>query len=140
MNLFFVLDASILVARLVSQDEFHVAVRTWMSERRAVGTQFVSPSLILTEVAGAVSRRTGSPSLGRKALAALRRFPGLRIVEMSNFLVLEAASLAADLGLRSADSIYVAIAKQLDLPLVTLDSEQRERGRKVISVHDSLDA
>jgi len=136
MNLFFVLDASVVVARLVPHDEFHVAVKTWMSEQRAAGTQFVSPSLILTEVAGAVSRRTGSPTLGRKALTGLQRLPGLRIVELSNVMVLEAASLAADLGLRGADSIYVAVAKRLDLPLVTLDSEQRERGRKAISIHD----
>lgn len=111
-------------------------VKTWMLELRAAGVQSISPSLVLAEAAGAVSRRTGSPSLGRRALAGLQKLPGLRIVGMSNALVLEAASLAATLGLRGADSIYVAVAKRLRVPLVTLDSEQRERGRKTLAVQD----
>ena len=42
-------------------------------------------------------------------------------------------SLAAELGLRGADSVYVAVASRLDLPLVTFDIDQRERARaKVI--------
>ena len=72
----------------------------------------------------------------RRALAGLQRLPGLRIVGISNALVLEAASLAAALGLCGADSIYVAVAKRLHVPLVTLDSEQRERGRKAVAVQD----
>ena len=136
MSQFFVLDASVMVARLVPQDEFHNAVKTWMLEMHAAGAQFVCPSLVLTEAAGAVSRRTGSASLGRRALAGLQKLPGLRIVGMSNALVREAASLAATLGLRGADSIYVAVAKRLRVPLVTLDSEQRERGRKIVPIHD----
>ncbi len=36
----------------------------------------------------------------------------------------EAASLAAELGLRGADSVYVAVASRLDIPLATLDADQ----------------
>jgi predicted nucleic acid-binding protein len=133
---FFVLDASVWVARLVPQDEFHETVKAWMAEQRIAEVQFVSPSLLLAEVAGAVSRRTGNVALARKAVRELEMLPGLRLVEMNNVLLLEAATLAADLGLRGADSVYVATAKRLGVPLITFDVDQRERGKKQVSIHD----
>ena len=55
-------------------------------------------------------------------------------MEMDHSLLLEAAQLAAELGLRGADSTYVAVATRLDLPLVTLDVDQRERAGKRVKV------
>jgi predicted nucleic acid-binding protein len=87
-NPFFVLDASAWVSRLVSQDEFHAAVKSWMEEQREAGVQFISPALLLAEVGGAISRHTGEPRLGKKAITQLENLPGLRLVEMDNELVL----------------------------------------------------
>jgi predicted nucleic acid-binding protein len=53
---------------------------------------------------------------------------------MDNELIHEAAILAADLGLRVADSVYVAVASQLRLPLITLDVDQRERAQKKVLI------
>jgi len=132
---FFVLDASVWVSRLVPQDEFHATIKSWMEEQREAGRQFVSPALLLAEVGGAISRRTGDPALGRRAIARLEDLPGLRLVKMDNDLVREAARLAAELGLRGADSLYVATASLLNLPLVTLDIEQRQRAQEQVLIH-----
>jgi predicted nucleic acid-binding protein len=53
---------------------------------------------------------------------------------MDNELVREAASLAAKFGLRGADSVYVAVARQLDLSLVTFDADQRERAKACVTI------
>ena len=132
---FIVLDASVWVSRLVSKDEFHAAVKSWMEEQREAGVQFISPALLLAEVGGAISSRTGEPRLGKKAITQLEILPGLRLVEMDNELVHQAAKLAAELGLRGADSMYVAVARQLDLPLVTFDVDQHQRAKERIAVH-----
>ena len=132
---FVVLDASVWVSRLVSQDEFHEATKAWMEEQHAAGLHFISPSLLLAEVGGAISRRTGDPKLGKRVIAQLERLPGLRLVEMDNELIHEAARLAAELGLRGADSLYVATASLLDLPLVTLDVDQRQRAQDHVPIH-----
>ena len=131
---FVVLDASIWVSRLVPQDEFHAAVRSWMEEQVEAGVQFISPTLLLPEVGGAISRRTGDPVLGRQATHQLENLPGLRLVEMDNELIHDAAILAADLGLRGADSVYVAVASQLRLPLITIDVDQRVRAQKKVLI------
>lgn len=132
---FVVVDASVWVSRLVPQDVFHTTVKTWMKERRADGVMFLSPALLLPEVSGAISRRTGEPQLARNAIDGLMRLPGLKLVELDQQLVREAAKLAADLGLRGADSFYVAVAVQLDLQLVTLDVDQESRAASVIAVY-----
>jgi predicted nucleic acid-binding protein len=131
---YIVVDASVWVARLVQQDVFHEPVKVWMAARRVGESTFISPSLLLAEVAGAVSRRTGDPTLARRAVRRLESLPGLRLVEMDNSFLRKAADLAAKLGLRGADSTYVALANRLDLPLVTLDADQRERAGKRIHI------
>jgi predicted nucleic acid-binding protein len=60
--------------------------------------------------------------------------PGLQLVEMEDSLMRESAQLAAELGLRGADSTYVAVAARLEIPLITLDVDQRERAAKRIKV------
>jgi len=131
--MFIVVDASVWVARLVSQDVFHEPVKAWMFARLEEGDQFLAPSLLLAEIGGAISRRTTS-SLGLKAVEYAQGLPGLQLVEMEDSLLREAAQLAAELGLRGADSTYVAVAARLDLPLITLDVDQRERAKKRVTV------
>lgn len=132
---FIVVDASIWVSRLVQKDVFHQIVKAWMEKQRSQGVIFLSPALLLPEVAGAISRRTGEPQLARNATDNLARLPGLRLIEMDQSLVQEAARLAADLGVRGADSMYVAVAARLNLPLLTLDEDQKTRADSMIRVH-----
>jgi len=131
---YLVVDASVWVSRLVSEDVFHASVREWMKIQRAEKVEFLAPSLLLAEVGGAISRRTGAPEFGQKAIEQIQNLPGLRLVEMDNHLMRESAQLAAELGLRGADSTYVAVAARLNLPLVTLDADQKERAKEKIAV------
>ena len=131
--MFIVVDASIWVARLVSEDVFYEPVKEWMYTRLEEDDQFLSPSLLLAEIGGAISRRTTS-SLGLKAIEQVQRLPGLQLIEMEHALIRDAAQLAAELGLRGADSTYVAVAARLDLPLITLDVDQKQRAAKRVKV------
>ena len=97
-------------------------------------TEFLAPALLLAETAGAISRRTGDARLAAQAVEHLERLPGLRLVEMDRALLNEAARLAAELGLRGADSTYVAAASRLNIPLATLDADQRERTARRVAI------
>ncbi len=129
-----VVDASVWVSRLVTKDVFHSLVKAWMQTLRDKGVTFLSPALLLPEVAGAISRRTRDTKLAWLALNNLQNLPGLRLVQMDQLTVQDASRLAADLGLRGADSVYVAVAARLNLPLVTLDADQHERASSIITV------
>ena len=119
------------MSALVPSDVHHAASRSWL-EQRAADQLLVAPSLLLPEVASAVSRATGRPLLARRAVRLLTRLPALRLVAVDSELAEAAARLAGDQRLRGADSVYVALAKQLSLPLVTWDLEQASRSSEVI--------
>ena len=131
---FVVTDASLWMARFVPQDVFHSVVKSWLDERRAEGTQFLAPAYLLPEVGGVISRRTGDSGLGKQILESLENLPGLRFVDIDSALLREAARLAVELGLRGADSLYVAVAARLTIPLVTLDAEQQERSAGTVEI------
>jgi len=128
-----VVDASVWVSRLVSADVHHPLSQTWLETFVGNGGQCVAPVLLLAEVAGSISGRTREGRLGQAAMQMLLRMPALRIVHVERRLGMSAAQLAADLGLRGADAVYVALAQQLAVPLITWDQEQLDRTGSVIS-------
>jgi predicted nucleic acid-binding protein len=116
----------------VPVDVYHAASRRWLEQYTAGGGVVIGPALLLAEVTGAIARRTGEPRLAHQAMRQMLRVPRFRLVGMDSRLAEAAARLAADLGLRGADAVYVATAQQLNVPLVTWDSEQQTRTGSVI--------
>jgi len=129
-----VVDASVIVSRLVPHDVHHEASRRWLSRHVADGGLVIAPALLLPEVAGAVARRTGAQGLARRAVESLLRLASLRLVPVDEILAHAAARMAGRLRVRGADAVYIATAAELRLPLVTWDVEQRERAARVVRV------
>lgn len=130
-----VIDASAWVSRLVPQDEHHQVTRQWLETYLTAYGRLAVPIVLLAEVAGAVSRRTRRANLVRQAVEGLLRLRGVRVVAVDRRLGQASAQLAAALHLRGADAISVALAQQLNLPLVTWNQEQQARARQVITVY-----
>jgi predicted nucleic acid-binding protein len=130
-----VVDATVRVSRFMPHDVFHARSRRWLSTHAAAGGRTVAPLLLPAELAGAVSRRTGDPSLARRAVESLLRLSSLRLIPLDPQLGRAAAHLAADLGLRGADACYVALARELHLPMLTWDEDQRVRASQVVAAY-----
>lgn len=130
-----VVDASVWVSTLVPQNVFHTPSRRWLDEYTDSGGLVLAPVVLLSEIAGAVARRLTSAELGRRALARLQHVNRLRLVPHDLRFAHAAAQLAADLRLRGADSLYVATAYLLSIPLVTWDQELVGRAGTTIAVH-----
>jgi predicted nucleic acid-binding protein len=131
-----VVDASVWAGFFLTADTTHAASYTWLDRHTAAGGLVVSPSILLTEVAAAISRRLGLAAgthAALRAAATISRLPQARIVPMDAALMGEATDVAANLGLRGADSIYVATARQLGIPLLTWDNEQLTRATGIIT-------
>jgi predicted nucleic acid-binding protein len=128
-----VVDASVWVSRLVSADVHHRTSQTWREAFVGSGGQCVAPVLLLAEVAGAMARRTTEARLGQAALQLVLHMAALRIVNVERRIGMTAAQMAADLGLRGADALYVAFAQQVNVPLITWDQEQLDRTRSAIA-------
>lgn len=127
-----VVDATVWVSWLFPTDAFHDRSSAWIRQTVSRRTFLVAPVLLLPEVAGAVSRRSGQTSLGLEAVARLQRLRSLRLIALDSGLAELAVRSAAELHLRGADSVYVALTRRLGIPLVTWDEEQRERARHAV--------
>jgi predicted nucleic acid-binding protein len=68
------------------------------------------------------------------ALGKMLKMRRLTLLQIDDDLARRSAGLAADLRLRGADAVYVSVADRLNLPLVTWDSEQLNRGSLAIEV------
>jgi predicted nucleic acid-binding protein len=124
----YVVDASVWVSRLVLNDVHHEPSYSWLEGTVNRGELIVAPALLLAEVAGAISQRTGRPELAAQAVDLLEQLPNSRLVAIDPQLAHQAAHLAGEHRLRGSDAFYVALAQQLGFSLVTWDREQAERG------------
>ncbi len=135
MDVMVVMDASIWVSQLRPQDANHNASRLWMERYTAAGGLLVAPIFLLIEVAAAISRRTGEPTLAEKAIEDLNSLDAIQFVPLDSVLVQAAVNIAADLQLRAGDAIYVAVAQQSNLPLVSWDKEQLQRAGNILATY-----
>lgn len=129
----FVVDASVWVSRYLPPDEFPQASSEWLLSVISQDQRIVAPALLLPELTGPISR-AASEFEARRALSEVSRILALQLVPIGGSLAKVAGRLAAQFRLRGADAIYVALAMDLNLPLVTWDGERIERGSESIIV------
>ncbi len=119
-----VVDTSAWVSRILPQDKNHIPANAWLDNHLLSGGILAAPILLVTEVAAAVSRRTGLVALAHAAANQLYSTPNIQLEPVDQQLITSATNLAANLGLRGADALFVALAMQMAVPLVTFDKEQ----------------
>jgi predicted nucleic acid-binding protein len=135
----YVVDASVWVSRFIDEDRFHMPSREWLESTMLTGNPIFEPVLLLPEVAGPLARRSGNTFMARLAIQAILQTPGVSLVEVDRQGHIAAAHLAADLQLKGADSVYVAVAEAHGCELVTWDKTQLERASSRILVRRPSD-
>jgi len=123
----YVIDASVHVADARPSEPYHQEAHALLARVAAERWIVYLPVIVLAEVAAAISRGTGQPTLARHLTTALRRIPHFQFVPVDDTLGDLAAELAAQHQIRGCDALYVALAIQRGATLVTLDRQQRER-------------
>lgn len=136
----YVIDASVWVGRFVRHDAHYEASRAWLDELLDHAEPMALPAIALPEISGTIARQTNSAKLGVQAVSFIQELPNARLVPIDRALAELAAESAAELRLRGADSVYVALARYLDIPLVTWDTELQRRGAAAIAAITPLEA
>ena len=128
----FVVDASVWVANYHTQDRHHAESQLWLRDVIARGETILGPTILLAEVAGVISRLSGNTASALATIDAIAQMPEFELVVDTEDLAHLSAQVAAELRLRGADAVYVAVAIQRGVPLITLDEQQRVRaGQRV---------
>lgn len=119
-----VLDASVLVAALSPAERRHHEASELLV--RAADRPFLVPALFRVEVVAAFARRGEAPAF-LDAVDAYVRGPRFQVVPIDDDLVEAACNVAREARLRAYDAVYVALARILNVPLLTFDEEVAAR-------------
>jgi predicted nucleic acid-binding protein len=129
-----VIDASVYVALVNADESEHSSSWAWFEQARAAGESILAPVIILSEVAAALGRGVGDPSLAHRVVQQLVRSEVIELVPVTLAIAEQAVLIAAEHRIRGCDAVYVALADQLGDTLVTLDRQQLERGAALVAV------
>jgi predicted nucleic acid-binding protein len=99
--------------------------------RRARPRLFL-PTLVMAEVAAALSRTGSATGLARQYALAIGQLPNTVLVALDEGLASQAAGFGARHKLRGADAVFLATAALFAAELVSLDREQLERGSSIV--------
>ncbi|MEY3902188.1 MAG: hypothetical protein RL189_1494 [Pseudomonadota bacterium] len=129
-----VIDASVWVSFFLESDAFHSKARDLMRSLTQTPSETIRiPTLALVEVAGTISRVTGSSILANKSIRIMESL-GVESHDLDESLARLATELASHLAVKGADAVYIALARDLADSLVTFDKQQRERAAKIVDV------
>jgi predicted nucleic acid-binding protein len=123
----YTVDASVFLNAFNPYEVGHEESHHLLARLQEQSAPIIAPTLLLPEVAAAVSRGRGDEDLAREFAAALGRLPHLVLVPLDTALAQQAAGVAAQYRLRGSDAVYAAVALRFGSILITLDREQRER-------------
>lgn len=96
--------------------------------------QILMPVIGLPELASGLGRGRRSQPAAFKLLSRFRETPNLHLRPVLEPLANAAAELALSHRIKGCDAIYVALAREMQTPLITLDREQRERAPEDVEI------
>ncbi len=137
----FTIDTSVFISRLSETEESHKISRDFLQALTGKSVIVILPTLVSPEISGSMRRLSGSPIVARDSLQLLRPLPNLNLITVDETLAAEAATIAAEDGMRGSDAVFVAVAQRFDAVLVSLDRLQRERSPswvKAVTPEDAL--
>lgn len=124
-------DANVWVAAFDPRDRFHTASKTFLRAAGRQGLGFYGPTFVTLEVACALSRRAGDPTVGTVVEERLRVNPVLTLHSLDESFLGVAREIGVRKLLRGADALYAAAAEIYGAPLVSWDSELLKRAGAV---------
>lgn len=129
-----VLDASVWISSIRDNELHHDVSRRWRAGWRDGANPIVVPAHFLAEVASSTARACDSEADGLSAMRDVLEEPLVTIAPLTETLAQAAARAAARCRIRAGDALYVALAQELDVLLVTWDQQLLDRARVLVDV------
>jgi predicted nucleic acid-binding protein len=130
----YTIDASAWVNAFDAEEVGHEISHRMLRVLADRNLPIVVSTLVLAEVAGAISRTRQDAARATLLAETLRDLPNVTLVSIDTTLAELALSLAAGSRLRGADAIYAAVAVHAGCTLITLDNEHLTRLTGVVTV------
>ena len=115
-------------------DPAHTRCVGWLDSVLASNERLLGPTLLATEVAGAIRRLTRQQAFAAEVVDRLFDLGIVELVNLDADRARRAAGLAAATGMRGADAVYLALAQEREEILVTIDGQQGSRAAGIVEV------
>lgn len=125
-------DASVFVSAARPSEAGHAGSTAFLAWVRQVRPRLFLPTIVMAEVAAALSRTGSVPSLAQQYALAIGQLPNTILVAVDEGLARQAAAQGSQHRLRGADAVYLVSAALFAAELITLDREQLERGASIV--------
>ncbi len=126
------IDSSVFVSAARPSEIGHAESTAFLAWVRNKRTRLFLPTLVMAEVAAALSRTGSDPGLAQQYALAVGQLPNTVMVALDEGLARQSAAIGAQHRLRGADAVYLASAALFAAELITLDREQLERGAAIV--------
>lgn len=127
------IDASVFLNGFSTTEIGHEISRALLAQLQELATPIIVPTLLLPEVAATISRGQRNPALAQAFAEMLKQRAHLTLVAVDMLLAQQATDIAARRKVRGSDAVYGAVAVRYASRLISLDNEQRERLRGLVS-------
>lgn len=117
------IDSSVIVSYLLKNEEYSTAAMGIWERVLVDKIRCFQPSICLVEISSAIKRRTSNNELVNHVLKELRRLSHVKFIELNDNRILKTTELIKEYGLKSLDSIYLAVSLEFNTELITFDKE-----------------
>ena len=129
-------DASVIVSAALGSEHHSERSRMFFTQALEANAKFLVPEFTVPEIASATLRATQKKLAVYHFIKFFRNLDQFLFVSVERLLSDRATGIVLETGLRPGDALYVALAASYGIPLVTLDKEQLEKGRRVAEVRE----
>ncbi len=126
------IDSSVFVSAARPTERGNMDSALFLAWVRRTRPRVFVPTLVIAEVATALSRTGSDAGLAEQYALAIGQLPNIVFIALDETLARQAAALGARHKLRGADAVYLATAAQFAAELITLDAEQLTRSASIV--------
>lgn len=130
----FCIDASVIICAASPKEPYFSKCKDFLTQIRERDVKVFLPEIIIPEITSGLFRATGDSIVAYELALSFRNVPNFSFVTVDRKLADLASWVICKTGLRGADAIYVALASDYNLELITLDKEQLEKSKKLVKV------
>lgn len=129
----FCIDASVIISAARGTEVGSKSSQSFLELEKRENMKVFLPEIAIVEVASALVRATARADFAVAFSHSLKAIPNFSFVAVDNRLAGLAVDVVGKTGLRAADAVYVALAFEYHLTLITLDNEQISKAQGLIA-------
>jgi predicted nucleic acid-binding protein len=128
----FCIDASVIVSAANPKEPYFFQSRKFLLQLQKENSKVFLPEIIIPEITSGFLKAISDPETVYKLALSFRNVPNFSFIPVDKRIADLASWIICKTGLKGTDAIYVALALDYNLELITLDKDQLEKSKGII--------